>query len=241
MIELPEGFGLELFEAIRNRRSVRVLTEEEVSEREIKELLEAARLAPSAGNIQPWVFVIVRDPDTKKRLAEAALNQFFIEKAPVVIVVFADWNRSRQGYGGRGVNLYCIQDSAAAVENMLLAAVALGLGACWVGAFQEDVVSDVLKVPEGLRPVAIVPVGRPAEKPNPPYKRPLDEVVRYETFQDCDFLRKSYKESFALWLIGDMFVFLSKLWSSNRFKREVLSYVRSKLDPSSSGNGTFEV
>ena len=161
---------------------MRAFTEEEVSEHEIKELLEAARLAPSAGNIQPWSFVVVRDHDTKRRLAEAALNQFFIEKAPVVVVVLADWNRSKQRYGSRGVNLYCIQDTAAAVENMLLAAVALGLGACWVGAFQEDAVSAVLKVPEGYRPVAIVPVGRPSEKPKTPYKRPLEEIVRHETF-----------------------------------------------------------
>lgn len=173
---------MELFEAIRHRRSVRAFTEEEVSEHEIKELLEAARLAPSAGNIQPWSFVVVRDHDTKRRLAEAALNQFFIEKAPVVVIILADLNRSKQRYGSRGANLYCIQDTAAAIQNMLLAAVALGLGACWVGAFQEDMVSAVIKVPEGFRPVAIVPVGRPAEKPKTSYKRPLEEIVHHETF-----------------------------------------------------------
>jgi len=161
---------------------VRAFTEEEVSEHEIKELLEAARLAPSAGNIQPWSFVVVRDHDTKRRLAEAALNQFFIEKAPVVVIILADLNRSKQRYGSRGANLYCIQDTAAAIQNMLLAAVALGLGACWVGAFQEDMVSAVIKVPEGFRPVAIVPVGRPAEKPKTSYKRPLEEIVHHETF-----------------------------------------------------------
>jgi nitroreductase len=181
-----EYFGgnvdLELFEAIRLRRSIRAFTEEEVSEEEIRKLLKAARSAPSAGNIQPWSFVVVRDANTKRRLAEAALNQFFIEKAPVVIVVCTDWNRSGQGYGSRGTNLYCIQDTAAATQNMLLATVALGLGACWVGAFQEDIVRVVLSVPKGLRPVAIVPVGRPAEKPNPPHKRPLEEVVHRETF-----------------------------------------------------------
>jgi nitroreductase len=181
-----EYFGgnvdLELFEAIRLRRSTRAFTEEEVSEEEVKKLLEAARLAPSAGNIQPWSFVVVRDANIKRRLAEAALNQFFIEEAPVVIVVCADSNRSGQSYGSRGTDLYCIQDTAAAIQNLLLGAVALGLGTCWVGAFQEDMVRVVLGVPKGLRPVAIIPIGRPAEKPNPPYKRPLEEVVRRETF-----------------------------------------------------------
>ena len=150
---------MELFEAINLRRSVRAFTDEEVHEEEIEKLLEAARWAPSAGNIQPWSFVVVRDANIKRGLSEAALNQFFIEEAPVVIVVCADWNRSGQGYGSRGINLYCVQDTAAAVENMLLAAVALGLGACWVGAFQEDMVRVVLNVPKELRPVAIVPVG----------------------------------------------------------------------------------
>jgi nitroreductase len=163
-----ENVVMEFFEVLKLRRSTRAFTDEAVSEYEIVKLLEAARLAPSAGNIQPWVFVVVRDADMKGRLAEAALNQSFIKKAPVVIVVCADPDRSRQRYGGRGENLFCVQDSAAAVQNMLLAAVDLGLGACWV--------------PESLRPVAVVPVGRPAEKPSLPYRRPLGEIVRYETF-----------------------------------------------------------
>ncbi|HDO41379.1 MAG TPA: nitroreductase family protein, partial [Candidatus Bathyarchaeota archaeon] len=106
-----------------------------------------------------------------------------IEEAPVVIVVCADESRSSWAYGSRGASLYCIQDTAAATENMLLAACALGLGACWVGAFREDEVKRILKVPGGLRPVAIVPIGYPAERPNPPPKRPLEEVVHYESFK----------------------------------------------------------
>jgi len=122
---------LDLFEAIKTRRSIRAFTREEISDREIEKILDAARWAPSAGNIQPWIFVVVKDPGTKRRLSEAALSQFFIEEAPVVIVVCADQERSRRGYGSRGANLYCIQDTAAATQNILLAAHALGLGACW--------------------------------------------------------------------------------------------------------------
>jgi len=177
-----ENVGLEFFEVLKLRRSTRAFMDERVSEEDIVKLLEAARLAPSAGNIQPWSFVVVRDIDTKKRLAEAALNQFFINEAPVVIVVCADPDRSKQRYGSRGVNLFCIQDTAAAIQNLLLAVVDLGLGACWVGAFHEDMVIAALKIPENLRPVAIVPVGRPAEKSNLPFRRPLEEIVRYETF-----------------------------------------------------------
>jgi len=173
---------LNLFEAIKLRRSVRDFTREEVSEEEAGRLLEAARWAPSAGNIQPWEFVVVRECERKRRLAEAALDQSFIEEAPVVIVVCADENRSGLGYGSRGVDLYCIQDTAAAVENMLLAACALGLGACWVGAFHEGEVKEALNLPRGIRPLAIIPVGRPAGRTHTPYKRSVNEIVHYEAF-----------------------------------------------------------
>jgi len=173
---------LELFEAIKARRSIRAFTGEEVSEEIVRKLIDAARWAPSAGNIQPWEFVVVRKLEVKRMLAEAALNQTFIEEAPVVIVVCADQNRSGRGYGSRGANLYCLQDTAAATQNLLLAATALGLGACWVGAFYEEKVSKALKIPSGVRPVAIVPVGYPAEKASPRPRRPLSEIIHYETF-----------------------------------------------------------
>jgi nitroreductase len=173
---------LDVFEAIRLRRSVRAFTEEKVPDEDLRRLLDAARMAPSAGNIQPWGFVVVRTLQVKRRLAEAALNQHFIEEAPVVIVACADRERSKQGYGSRGEHLYCIQDTAAAVQNILLAAVALGLGACWVGAFNENGIRDALNIPTGLRPVAIIPVGWPAEQPQPRYKRSLEDIVVYEAF-----------------------------------------------------------
>jgi len=173
---------LDVFEAIKGRRSIRAYTREEVSEEEVKQLIEAARSAPSAGNIQPWEFVIVRDPTIKRRLAAAALDQTFIEEAPVVIVVCANETKSGWGYGSRGINLYCLQDTAAATQNMLLSAHALGLGTCWVGAFREEEVRRVINPPRGVRPVAIVPVGHPAEKPMARSKRSIREIVHYETF-----------------------------------------------------------
>lgn len=173
---------MDIFEIFKLRRSIRAFTEEDVSDEQIEKILEAARWAPSAGNIQPWEFIVVRRPDIKRDLARAALNQTFIEEAPVVIVACADEIRSGRIYGNRGVNLYCIQDTAAAIENMLLAACALGLGACWVGAFDEEAARKVLRIPRGVRPVAMIPVGYPAEKPSPPRKRPLKEIVHYETF-----------------------------------------------------------
>jgi len=173
---------LDLFETIKLRTSIRSFADASVSDDAVRILIDAATRAPSAGNIQPWEFVVVRDPNIKSRLAEAASEQSFIEEAPVVIVVCADAEKSRSAYGSRGAELYCLQDTAAAIQNMLLASVALELGACWVGAFHEQEVKSILRVPRGIRPIAIVPIGYPAEKPRPRYKRPLEKVVHFETF-----------------------------------------------------------
>jgi len=172
-----------VFEAIRNRRSIRAYTGKDVSEEEVKKLIYAARWAPSAGNIQPWEFIIIRNAEIKRRLSVAALDQTFIEEAPVVIVVCANQTRSAWGYGRRGATLYCLQDTAAAIQNLLLAAYAMGLGTCWIGAFQEEEARQVLNLPMGVRPVAIIPVGYPAEKPMAPSRRPISEFVHYESFR----------------------------------------------------------
>jgi nitroreductase len=177
-----ETKALDVFEAIETRRSIRTFTNEKVSDEEVQKLIDAARWAPSAGNIQPWEFVIVRDSNTKHKLSVAALNQTFINEAPVVIVVCADEPRSSWSYGSRGASLYCLQDTAAAIQNMLLAACALGLGTCWIGAFHENEVTKVVNAPIGVRPIAIIPVGHTAEKPRARQKRPLKKIVHHETF-----------------------------------------------------------
>ncbi|MEM2971054.1 MAG: nitroreductase family protein [Candidatus Bathyarchaeia archaeon] len=173
---------MDVLEAIKGRRSIRAFKSQDIPEEIVEKLIEAARWAPSAGNIQPWEFVVVRKPEIKKRLAEAALGQTFIEEAPVVIVVCANENRSMHGYGMRGKTLYCIQDTAAATQNILLTAYALGLGACWVGAFREEEAREALKVPLGIRPVAIIPVGYPDEAPTPRSRKPINQIIHYESF-----------------------------------------------------------
>jgi len=174
---------MDVFEAIKTRRSIRAFTKQDVSKEDVRKLLDAARWAPSAGNIQPWEFIVVRDPEVKRDLSIAALHQAFIEEAPVVIVVCANRTLSARGYGVRGSSLYCLQDTAAAIQNMLLAACALRLATCWIGAFHEEEAKGVLNIPNGVRPVAIIPVGHPAETPEVRWKRPLSEVVHYETFR----------------------------------------------------------
>ncbi len=162
---------------IRGRRSVRRFSNQPVSAEHLARLVEAFRWAPSAGNAQPWRLIVVRSAELRHGLATSALSQRFVEQAPVVFVVCADLERARQTYGDRGASLYCLQDTAAATQNLLLMAHALGLGACWVGAFRESMVAELLSVPRHLRPVAMVPVGWPDDRPCPPVRREAAEFL----------------------------------------------------------------
>lgn len=166
-----------IVEVIKKRRSVRAFKGDPVPEKVLAQILDAARWAPSAGNLQPWEFYVVRNQDTKKGLAKAALGQMFLAEAPVVIVVCAVPARSGRRYRERGEKLYCLQDTAAAVQNILLAAAGFGLGSCWVGAFDEEGARRVLGLGPDLRPVAMVPLGYPAEAPSAPGRRSLEEIV----------------------------------------------------------------
>lgn len=174
---------MDFFEVVNNRRSIRSFEKEQrIPDATIIQILETAVKAPSAGNRQSWDFIIVTKQEIKSDLAEAALGQNFIAEAPVVVVVCANKERSAAVYRRRGSDLYCIQDTAAAIQTMLLTITALGYGACWVGAFHEDAVKMVLKIPNEIRPVAILPIGIPAEKPPPTPRIPLKKLIHYETF-----------------------------------------------------------
>jgi len=149
---------MDLKETIKNRHSVRCFSNKKLPMKIILDILEYAHLAPSAGNLQARDFIIVDDEQQKIKLGKASLDQVFIAEAPVNVVVCANLNRISP-YGYRGKELYCIQDSAAAVEHILLLAVDKGLGACWIGAFDENEVSKILELPPHIRPVAIIPIG----------------------------------------------------------------------------------
>jgi nitroreductase len=145
----------------------------------LESVLEAARWAPSAGNLQPWRFHVTACKAVQRALAEAAFGQEFLMEAPVVIAVCALPERCAKKYGERGRSLYCLQDTAAAVQNILLEAARLGLGSCWVGAFQESAASLALNLPAGERPVALVPLGYPGEPmPQERSRLPLEQTVR---------------------------------------------------------------
>mgnify|MGYP005837014551 CR=1 FL=1 len=170
---------MDLWTAIERRCSIRRFTPEEVSAATVQKILEAAIRAPSAGNRQPWHFFVVRRASVKEALAQAAYGQDFVAEAPVVIVVCAEPERSALRYGARGRELYCLQDTAAATEHILLAVTALGLGCCWVGAFDEKAAACALSLPSQFRPIAIVPIGQAAEPMSRTPRRPLSEVTSY--------------------------------------------------------------
>ena len=166
----------DLFEA---RFSCRSFHPDPVPRGTVEELLHAAHWAPTAGGLEPWRFVVVTGAATRQALAVAAYGQEFVAQAPVVVVVCAVPDECAARYRERGRLLYCIQDTAAAVENLMLAATARGLGSCWVGAFDERRAAAALALPDGCRPVAMVPVGRPAAAAPQRSRRPLAEVVRW--------------------------------------------------------------
>ena len=174
---------MDFFEVVENRHSIRRFQrDQEIPEEDLKKILEMGIKAPSAGNRQSWDFIIIRDKEIKKQLVRAALGQSFIAQAPVVVVVCANKERSATVYGNRGREVYCIQDTAAAIQTMLLSITALGYGSCWIGAFNEEAVREVLKIPEGIRPMAILPIGVPVKIPPATPRISLQELIHNETY-----------------------------------------------------------
>lgn len=171
---------MDVHQAIKIRRSVREYKPEPVPEEKLKKVLEVARLAPSAHNDQPWKFVVVKDSEKRKELAQAANNQSFIGEAPVVIVAVA---LEPDHIMSCDVPAYAV-NLAIAVDHMTLAAAEEGLGTCWIGAFNQEEVKKVLKIPEKYKVVTLFPLGFPADKPGPKRRKNLEEIVSYESFKE---------------------------------------------------------
>jgi len=174
-----------ILEAIQKRCSVRKYRPDPFPEDVLGRVLQAARLAPSGKNFQPWRFILVRSAETKERLARAAAHQTFIAEAPLVVVACADPEASYAKMG-RYMKSWPV-DVACALEHLMLQAAAEGLGTCWIGAFEERAVKDVLGVPEEIRVLALTPLGYPAEVPSFRGRKKLEEIVseeRYGPFQN---------------------------------------------------------
>jgi nitroreductase len=172
---------MDFWQVVDERYSVRSFEPSvDVPPETVERILQAAVRAPSAGNRQPWHFYVVRDPAVRGALAAAAYGQEFVAQAPIAIVVCVDPEQSAERYGQRGRELYCLQDTGVATGTILLAAVAAGFGSCWVGAFDERRAARALDLDRRLRPVAILPIGKPATglvAASP--RRPLQAVVTH--------------------------------------------------------------
>jgi nitroreductase len=167
---------VDVYKAIALRKSVRKYEERDVDEEIIQKLLEAARLAPSASNRQEWRFVVVRDAKMRNKLMAAADNQKFVAKAPVVLACCAETNNHVMKCKQQSYPI----DVAIAVDHITLCAVEEGLGTCWIGAFNEDQVKELLNIPKHIRVVELLTIGYPKD-PSPRAKKrlPLEEIVKY--------------------------------------------------------------
>ena len=169
---------MDFFALIQARRSVRSYQQRPVDGEQLDKILEAANRAPSAGNLQAYSILVVRKPQTKAALSKAALHQEALVQAPVVLAFIARPQVSAVKYSQRGVSLYAVQDATIACTYAQLAAAELGLASVWIGAFEEEAVKRILKVASEDRPVALLPIGYPAESPQPTPRRPLIDLTK---------------------------------------------------------------
>jgi nitroreductase len=172
---------MDLMEAIKTRRSIRKYRETRIPENLLKEVLNAARLAPSADNAQPWKIIVVRDEQMKHKVTQACNGQKFLIQAPVVLVVCGIPEEAFQTVGGY-MSSHVI-DASIALDHITLAAHSLGLGTCWVAWFKEEKVKDILGIPEDVRVVALTPLGYPDESPERPSRKNLEELIAYDKYE----------------------------------------------------------
>ena len=172
---------LSFADIVQRRTMIRAYKSDPVPEEKIQRLLEYAIRAPSAGNLQPWEFILVKDPEVRARLAKAALGQQSVATAPLIIATCADIQRMGAKYGARG-SFYGLVDVAFASLLILLGVVEQGLGACFVGAYDAQEVAKIFGLPDHVRPVGLITLGYPAEKPRKTKtpKLPLEKLVHAE-------------------------------------------------------------
>jgi nitroreductase len=170
---------MDVFTAISQRSSVRAYKPTDIEEDKLKRVLEAARLSPSASNRQDWKFIVVKNKETKKKLAKAAFGQFFIGEAPVMIVACGTDSKRIMDCGQPAHTV----DVSIACAYMILQAYELGLGTCWIGAFKEGEVKKILNIPEPVRVVAMTPLGYPDEGPSTKSRKGLNQIVCFEKYE----------------------------------------------------------
>jgi len=173
---------LDFYEVIRTRRSIRSYKPDPIPEEVLTRVLDAARIAPSGSNRQPWKFIVVKDEELKRRIAKACHSQMFIAEAPVVIVACGyNIHYNRGEYMG---DFSMLVDVSIAFTHLILAARAEGLGTCWIGSFNNEEIKRILGIPEEVNVVAITPLGYPKDEEfrEPGPRKPLSEIMSVDKF-----------------------------------------------------------
>lgn len=168
---------MDFFALLKKRHSTRKFKPKEIDSRKTKKLLQAIGSAPSAGNLQSYKIVLVKEREKRRLVAEACFGQGFISTVPIVLVFFADTAKAAGQYGSRGINLYAVQDATIAAAYAQIAATALGLSSCWIGAFDEARIKKLFNASAQLVPIAVIPIGFAAEKPILTSRRQAGELV----------------------------------------------------------------
>jgi nitroreductase len=171
-------YVLSVLGVIKARGSIRSYKDKPIPKQAMLEILEAARMAQSADNRQPWGFVVVTDPVIRKKLVQAAGSQSFVGEAAAVLICLANPEESASVGPFEGFLI----DLAIAIENMALTAWDLGIGSCWIGAYNEEMVKALLGVPKNLRVVSLLTLGYPDERPGPKYRKEPNEIIHYQKY-----------------------------------------------------------
>ena len=169
---------MDILTLLKSRRSIRIYQDKPIPQDLLLQILEAGRWAPSGANLQPWHFIVVTDPETRKRIGEVArfffIKSSHVEKAPVVLVLAFDTLKGK--YGRYDVTL--------AGGNMMTMATSLSLGTCWIGAFDEPKVKEILEIPEKIEVIGLITMGYPDEKAEAPPRVELEKIVHWESWSN---------------------------------------------------------
>ncbi len=177
-LSLKKGIIMNFKELIKERYSVRGYKSDPIEDEKLQEILEAARLAPTAANRQPFQLIVVHTEGRKEELSRIYKRDWFVQ-APIIIVACG---LPSKAWVRRDEANYGVVDVAIVMDHIILAAADIGLGTCWIGAFDPEATCEILNLPEGVDPIVMTPLGYPDAPPRPKERKPLEELVRYENW-----------------------------------------------------------
>lgn len=190
--------AMDVFKAIQTRRSFRSYSRRPVPRELLFELIQAGRKAPSAGNLQDFTFVVTKNRDMINKLPELCMDQTWISSAQAVIAVCSQPNVQAEWYGEKGRHVFSIQNAAAATQNILLAAHASGLGACWIGGFDQEEVDKLFGTEGKARVETIVTVGYPNERAQEKHEKSIELMMYFDTFGNDKYDKALINRDYSL-------------------------------------------